>query len=64
MRGKGKDWKREGRRKGMDSGLGRGVLLTLGEPKSSLEELELPLRELEPTDDGLATFLTMENFSV
>ena len=51
MRGEGKDWKREGRRKGMDSGLGRGVLLILGEPKSSLEELELPLRELEPTDE-------------
>ena len=35
----------------MDSRLGRGVLLILGEPKSSLEELELPLRELEPTDE-------------
>ena len=57
MRGNGKDWKREGRRKG-----GGGALLLLEEPELSLEELEMPLAELEPAKERLAISLTMGDF--
>ena len=39
-----------------------GALLTLGEPKSPLEELELPMGELEFVDERLAISLTMKVF--
>ena len=54
----GERWEKgEERGGGMGFGMAGGALLVLGESKSLLGELE-------PTDDGLATFLTMENFSV
>ena len=39
-----------------------GTLLTLGEPESPLEELELPMGELEFVDERLAISLTMKVF--
>ena len=39
---------RKGR--GGEGGMANGALLTLGELKSPLEELEFPLGKLEPTD--------------
>ena len=38
----------------MDLGLGGGALLLLEEPKSFLEELEMPLGELEPAEERRA----------
>lgn len=46
----------------MDSGLDGGALLTLEEPESSLEELELPLGEQEHAKETLAILLTMRDF--
>ena len=44
--------------------LASGALLMLREPESPLEELELPMGELELVDERLAISLTMEGFSL
>ena len=62
LREKGKDWKGEGRRRGNEVWVAGGVLPMLKEPESPLEELKLPMGELEPPNERLTISLTIEGF--
>ena len=46
----------------MKFGLGGGVLPMLKEPESPLEELKLPMGELEPPNERLAISLTIKSY--